>query len=108
MALGHVFGNARLCDLKSKLEQLAMNARRSPAPSCPARPLRLLYQWTLLAQPHDWVTEVHTSKNKHLASSASSWGAHGKRQPSLIGKKTPGGVLCVMRRFLFVECSKPQ
>jgi hypothetical protein len=30
MALGHVFGNARLCDLKSKLEQLAMNARRSP------------------------------------------------------------------------------
>jgi hypothetical protein len=28
--LGHVFGRTRLCDLKPKLEQLAMNARRTP------------------------------------------------------------------------------
>jgi hypothetical protein len=28
--LGHVFGDTRLCDLKPELEQLAMDARRTP------------------------------------------------------------------------------
>src|SRR5262245_66669451 len=48
LPLDHVFGHRRLCDLKAELEQLAVDARRSP-------------QWVLDAHPPDQCAQLRVN-----------------------------------------------